>query len=272
MEENFRRSEILENLETSESSAIDSSELSQQEETASRDSPMVESLSTEWTDEKHSLYLKFMEASFVDQLYTSPDVLGRHSGKEKSDLKLPRQRYSDNPASNGQYKVFRGGCWQKMNFERPEPAQSVSDESHGFLASPWIQHFRQTCKPEVLATPNILESSVSERLAVNLSGEKAVLCASDTNSKQPHVCLDSHPCHIDLVGSITEVSDQNFVDNDTRGEKQRSKCSTKRMRTVSTTTLSSDQVVPHSRPSGTENRTKKYVSQAKQRATSTAEQ
>jgi hypothetical protein len=30
---------------------------------------VMESLSSDWTDEKHSLYLKSMEASFVDQLY-----------------------------------------------------------------------------------------------------------------------------------------------------------------------------------------------------------
>lgn len=29
---------------------------------------MLESLSTEWTDEKHSLYLNFIEAAFVKQL------------------------------------------------------------------------------------------------------------------------------------------------------------------------------------------------------------
>lgn len=29
---------------------------------------------TEWTDEKHSLYLKSMEASFVNQLYSSADI------------------------------------------------------------------------------------------------------------------------------------------------------------------------------------------------------
>ncbi|KAF5747003.1 hypothetical protein HS088_TW06G01180 [Tripterygium wilfordii] len=268
--ENFRRIESPKDSATSESSAIESSELSLQEETASMDPPMAESLPTEWTNEKHSMYLKFMEASFVDQLYTSTDLLGRHSAKGKSDLKLPRQRYSDNPASSGQFKVFRGGCWQKMNFERPEPPQSVPEESHGFLASPWIRHFSQVCEPEVLASPNILESSASERLAVNLSGEKEMLGASDTNLQQPHACLYSHPCHIDLVGSVTEVSDQNFVDKDTRGEKQRSKCSSKRMRTPSTNTLSNDQVVPHTQPSVTEARTKKYVSQAKHR-TSTAE-
>lgn len=34
---------------------------------------------TEWTDEKHSLYLKSMEASFVHQFYSS---LSSNSSKE----------------------------------------------------------------------------------------------------------------------------------------------------------------------------------------------
>ncbi|MBA0838516.1 hypothetical protein Goarm_004326, partial [Gossypium armourianum] len=48
-----------------------------------QDSMMTESTSTEWTDEKHSLYLKSMEASFVNQLYDSMSFLGCNS-KEKS--------------------------------------------------------------------------------------------------------------------------------------------------------------------------------------------
>lgn len=37
---------------------------------------VTESKSTEWTDEKHSLYLKSMEASFVNKLYDSSELLG----------------------------------------------------------------------------------------------------------------------------------------------------------------------------------------------------
>lgn len=37
---------------------------------------------TEWTDEKHSLYLKSMEASFVDQLYNSLGLLGSKNNKD----------------------------------------------------------------------------------------------------------------------------------------------------------------------------------------------
>lgn len=49
-----------------------------------QDSPRIESMSSEWTNEKHSLYLKSMEASFVNQLYNSIDILGWPSQKERS--------------------------------------------------------------------------------------------------------------------------------------------------------------------------------------------
>lgn len=47
----------------------------------------AESISTEWTNEKHSLYLKSMEASFVNQLYSgSVDLVGWRSQDNKHDL------------------------------------------------------------------------------------------------------------------------------------------------------------------------------------------
>ena len=36
-------------------------------------------MSTEWTDEKHSLFLKSIETSFVHQLYRSINSSGLHS-------------------------------------------------------------------------------------------------------------------------------------------------------------------------------------------------
>ncbi|KAI3821206.1 hypothetical protein L1987_08766 [Smallanthus sonchifolius] len=56
------------------------------------ESPFMESPkrgSTEWTDEKHSLYLKSMEASFVDQLYNSLDTRNWQTENEcSSDSRL----------------------------------------------------------------------------------------------------------------------------------------------------------------------------------------
>lgn len=38
----------------------------------------------EWTDEKHSMYLKSMETSFVDQLYDSKEILDCLSSRIKN--------------------------------------------------------------------------------------------------------------------------------------------------------------------------------------------
>lgn len=50
-------------------------------------SPVLDFMSAGWTDEKHTLYLNSMEASFVDQLYNneyhSMDLLGRSPRPQK---------------------------------------------------------------------------------------------------------------------------------------------------------------------------------------------
>lgn len=57
-----------------------------------QDSTVRESMSTEWTDEKHCLYLKSMEASFINDLYNSVDTLGwrlqRQLGEKRSNTCL----------------------------------------------------------------------------------------------------------------------------------------------------------------------------------------
>ncbi|KAK4337876.1 hypothetical protein RND71_042363 [Anisodus tanguticus] len=51
-----------------------------------------ESNNTQWTDEKHSLYLKYMETSFVNQLYGSLELCGRH--KCSSEPKSSQQKHA----------------------------------------------------------------------------------------------------------------------------------------------------------------------------------
>lgn len=70
-----------------------------------QDSQETESKATRWTDEKHSLYLKSMEASFVDQLYNSLDMLGWSPDKECSaDRKVSSQKHNGKgtPTPSGQ--------------------------------------------------------------------------------------------------------------------------------------------------------------------------
>lgn len=63
----------------------------------------TETMSTEWTDEKHSMYLKSMEASFVNQLYNSMDTHGRHTLKGNlSHLKSSKKPQLNSRAASGQ--------------------------------------------------------------------------------------------------------------------------------------------------------------------------
>lgn len=63
----------------------------------------AEFMSTEWTNEKHSKYLKSMETSFVNQLYDSMDLLAWRSQEGKlSHSKSSRQPYTHSRALSGQ--------------------------------------------------------------------------------------------------------------------------------------------------------------------------
>ncbi|XVE55894.1 hypothetical protein DITRI_Ditri03aG0193900 [Diplodiscus trichospermus] len=125
-------------------------------------SMVTESTSTEWTDEKHSLYLKSMEASFVNQLYDSMDLLGWNPQKQKlPGSKSSRQAYT----SSGQFKVLRGGFWKKINFERPGFQLNKKDDCYCFVASPWIQHFRSGSKSRVLSSCSLQDNDTGKVVA-----------------------------------------------------------------------------------------------------------
>ncbi|MBA0850469.1 hypothetical protein Goshw_030129, partial [Gossypium schwendimanii] len=138
---------------SSEANGLESSRFALHQQVPCSESLMTESTSTEWTDEKHSLYLKSMEASFVNQLYDSWNFLGRSS-------KLSRQTHG---TSSDQYKVLRGGRWKKINFERPGFRLNKRDRSSCFMASPWIQHLRAGSKCRVLASCSHLQDNVSSK-------------------------------------------------------------------------------------------------------------
>ncbi|XP_021820163.1 uncharacterized protein LOC110761885 isoform X1 [Prunus avium] len=210
----------------------------------------TETMSTEWTDEKHSMYLKSMEASFVNQLYSSMDSRGWHS--QKGSLLLPkssRQPQFNSRAPSGQFKVFRGGCWQKINFVRAEAEVNKADGSCGdLLENPWVLHFRSSCKTKEVESPIVQVASVSEE--VDSIGKKEMPCAPATCSKHFRAS-HSQSCHQDMVGGNTEVSDQNFVDEDIKEEKTLGSCDAKRMKALILNVANNDQVVPLRKPADT---------------------
>lgn len=209
----------------------------------------TETMSTEWTDEKHSMYLKSMEASFVNQLYNSMDTHGRHTLKGNlSHPKSSKKSQFNSRAASGQFKVLRAGCWQNIDFV------SKSDESRcDLLANPWILHFRSTCKPKDVESPIVQEQAASRCEEVDSSLKEEISCAPAACSKQFNVS-HSHVTHQDMVGGNAEVSDQNFADEDIKDEKAIASCNAKRMKTLILQASSNDQVVPFQKPADTEDR------------------
>ncbi|GLT93500.1 hypothetical protein SLE2022_112900 [Rubroshorea leprosula] len=236
--ESPRRIEGRSILRASELTRDRSDEFAEQETTLSEDSPM-----TQWTDEKHSLYLDSMEASFVNQLYRSMNFLGfnlhnKKSSGTRSSSSSSRQTHGDHAHTtpSDQFEVLQGGCLKKINFERPE--FGVNGISHGLVASPWIQHFRSGSRlHHVLTSPSIHQSA-----SMDLDGKQAILFGSASNSKHFHPCRFDHFYNHDLIGNNTEVTDQNFADDET-GEKASNACSSKKKKTIETDTSSNDHTI-----------------------------
>ncbi|KAL0644597.1 hypothetical protein Bca4012_042887 [Brassica carinata] len=189
----------------------------EEDTTSSMYSSGKECMPTEWTDEKHSLYLKSMEASFVDQLYSS---LGSNLSKENVGGK----------PSDEQFKILRDGFWQKMNVRQPEyrlKGRHGGGSPHEFLRSPWINHYKSLPKNQVVSSKGVVICS---------SGS-----ASDLRNMLREGCSHLHDRdQISIGEEEEEVSDQNFVNEVTKGENG----SSKKMKTVMSGSSSTDQVVP----------------------------
>ncbi|KAI7731089.1 hypothetical protein M8C21_001268, partial [Ambrosia artemisiifolia] len=90
---------------------------------------------TKWTDEKHSLYLRSMEASFVDQLYNSLD-------------KLSCQKQN----TTSQYKVLRRGYWSNISVKRENSHLKDADRPHVSPGDHWIRHYRNGSRKRLSST------------------------------------------------------------------------------------------------------------------------
>uniref|UniRef100_A0A2C9U0I8 Cold regulated protein 27 n=1 Tax=Manihot esculenta TaxID=3983 RepID=A0A2C9U0I8_MANES len=161
-----------------------------------QDLPTPESVSTEWTDEKHSLYLKSMEASFVDQLYNSMNLLGVQVQDKMSNPKLSQQVHCNAHVPSGQFKVLQDGCWKKINFRKTDSHVNMANEPHGLLINPWIQHFKSARKPQVA----FQENATVQSQATNFRRRKEVKSGTATSLKHSYPC-GCHSCSHCLIDS-----------------------------------------------------------------------
>ncbi|KAK4277481.1 hypothetical protein QN277_015476 [Acacia crassicarpa] len=189
------------------------------------------SMAAEWTNEKHSLYLKSMEASFVNQLYDSRAILGRISHEGTSH------------PSSGQFKVLRGGSWHNINFKRENPHIKRVNECHDLNENPWIQHFRSSSKQGSVTSPAIEETATSIMDATG-SGQRrrGIVSGLPTSSGHIHICK-SLSSEQDALCDDTEMSDQNFVDEEVEGEEGSERSSNvKRLKYLESDAKYNDQV------------------------------
>lgn len=199
------------------------SRFEEQEESSIMESQKKES--SEWTNEKHSLYLKSIEASFVDQLYNSLEMQSCQTQKTSSSNAITSWKNLTNTRiPSGQFKVLQGGCWSNKKFKRENPQQKDSKRPSDSQVNPWIQHFTNGRKHGAMESSSL--------------HEKPLMTATSQKNSVPDSQFYQEPgC------SNTEVTDQNFVEAPTTQKANRPR-NKKRTRTTTVTHSNNDQVVP----------------------------
>lgn len=220
-------------------------------ENAGQGHQLVEHLTAEWTDEKHSLYLNSVEESFVRQLHNRD-----HHFSDVNRWLLRRQKVLDRKSSqsnancnlsSGQFKVLRGGCWENHNFERVGMKSEIGNESSIHCANPLTQHVQlvSVAKEPDAAPVNVKGDRKLVSEATHLPGKKyrTPACGLATSLKQFHRSYSAIYGQ-KSIGGNTEVSDQNFVEEECEGEPLSRSSKKRRLRTAVADASSKDQVVP----------------------------
>ncbi|XP_065042938.1 cold-regulated protein 27-like isoform X1 [Musa acuminata AAA Group] len=189
----------------------------------STDSRLVDSLSNGWTDEKHTLFLNSIEASFVNDLYN-----GEYHSKaflgQLSRIKTHKGSCGpyENDLKSGQFKVLQTGCWASLGFDGDNNHASMENGSLPLSANPWIQHFRSPpfMKEWQFKSSDRVDDVEFIKSSFQLANER---CDGEATSSK-------HICHQDWVGSSIEVSDQNFIADERVAGKKSSRVWRKRRR------------------------------------------
>ncbi|XP_047081917.1 cold-regulated protein 27-like [Lolium rigidum] len=164
-------------------------------------------MSPGWTDERHTLYISSMESSFMDQLY-----------------KRGRDANQNDSSANG-FKVLRGGVWEKLNFERTNARAPVTAKCR-LPANPWIQRFRpRDC------SSNTRGDEAETVVGDHESGIRTVRGSTPlSHGRELGACQGEN-----LLDENTEVSGQNFSDDEAEVDAESSQlCKKRRLSSTST--------------------------------------
>lgn len=151
-------------------------------------------LRTEWTNEKHCLYIKSMEASFVNEL-----------------LKGQANKYVLKKGSTQQIKNIRNsGSWKNASLYKHGNKLGATSKSRSLVVNPRIRHFRRADDRK-----RNLETTISQDIDVNPDQEmeSKLFNRVGSNSKSLTTTL-SVLYRKNAASSNTEMMDQNFDGND----------------------------------------------------------
>ncbi|XP_062216614.1 cold-regulated protein 27-like [Phragmites australis] len=165
---------------------------------------ILDTMSSGWTDERHMLYISSMEASFVDQLYNH----GHHS---------------HNANGNG-FKVHRRGVWEYIKYEKDNTC-AQSGTKYCLPANPWIQHFRpRDCGSNVQSDG--MEASAGDHESCTQTNRVRL---SVSHGREREACKGDNQ----LLDENTEVSDQNFADDEVEIGAESKACKKRRLSSTS---------------------------------------
>ncbi|KAL0412546.1 UNVERIFIED_CONTAM: hypothetical protein Sradi_1456300 [Sesamum radiatum] len=99
--------------------------------------------SATWTDEKHSLYLEYLEVSFVKHLHQSMGLLAPHSEQNKRGKDISQLRTVNVHNTFEQSPVLHYGCQEKVNCKGGDPVSHASADSHAPLKRPGAYRFKR---------------------------------------------------------------------------------------------------------------------------------
>ncbi|CAJ1939469.1 unnamed protein product [Sphenostylis stenocarpa] len=219
---------------TSDSSAITADDTSKDFLPHSTPAPLLDQ-STRWTDQQHSQYIRSLEASFVNELHRSMH-LRWWSIKNSTDEAYKCRILQNSHKLPKQTLAFQDACQKRINLERIAPMFESTADSHVLAGSRFkLTSVDRGCS---LGEPNICKHGFLCDEEIHARGSSTFTDRSPRSLEMQCICGSFHQ---ELACSTTEVTDQNFQD-----EEAKSSCVplVKRLKKATADVSSSDQTVP----------------------------
>ncbi|RDX72061.1 hypothetical protein CR513_48507, partial [Mucuna pruriens] len=166
--------------------------------------------STRWTDQQHSLYIRSLETSFVNELNHSMR-LRFWSLKNSTDEAYKCRILQNSHNMPRQSLALQDGCPKKINLERIAPMLESTADSHVLAGSQFeLTSVDRGCG---LRGPNTCKHGILCDEEIHERGSSTFTDWSPRSLEKQCICRSFH---LELAYSTTEVTDQNFKDEEAR--------------------------------------------------------